>query len=374
MTIVELMVAVLIGLLSMYAVYRVYEGTERTKRTIASVGDTQIAGLYSIFLLEQDIHNAGSGLMRNTTELANGCPGGIAMGGVASPATLSFRSLPVYISPSTVTVPGFLAARFDEVFTFSGGSSRHIRPVGITAVTPPDTATVASPFGFKDGDAVIEMATTGCSIYRVNGNSVVNATNGTATAVLVGNGAPTLGATLVDLGVPVRHHFYVDQNNTLQMAEWTLPNPGQLGAGQWRLNRTDPIVSNVVFFQAQYGRDTTPTATGAINTWTGSRDTNPWLASLMNATTPAAAIADIRQIKAVRLAIIVRSDEPESPATFNQATSFTPFQDCPAGMTCLPAAAAINFPAGTGPGGTTYRYRMYETIVPLKNAVWNPNS
>lgn len=385
MTIVELMVAVLIGLLSMYAVYRVYEGTERTKRNIVAVGDVQVSGLYSIFLLEQDIHNAGSGIMANPLNApANGqalanCGTGGAMGGVASPAALTLRPLPVVIDAAPAN------PNFDDVYVFSGTASSYITPLNVSAVNVAGaimTATVTTPYDFfKNGDVLVDVGANGaappvaCQAYLATpvvpsaANCVppppATPTTCSATVNLQGAATPAVDTRLVNLGAPARHRFYVNPaNNTLLMENWVLNT-----AGTWSLNRIDPIVTGVVSFRAQYG--IAPQNGNGINGIPVNQPINQWVVATSPwdmATVLTAPWATIQQIKAVRLSIIIRADEPEVDPNVAATlpTAFTQFAGCPgaAGTTC-PAAITTALPAGL-------RYRMYETVVPLKNTLWNP--
>jgi type IV pilus assembly protein PilW len=87
---------------------------------------------------------------------------------------------------------------------------------------------------------------------------------------------------------------------------------------------------------------------------------------------------DYQHIAAVRLAVVARSKAPERPAP---------------GATCSATASLPTVFAGGGPSGVApapvsvnvavtgdtvdwhcYRYRAFETIVPLRNAGWRPNA
>ncbi|MCL2872699.1 MAG: PilW family protein [Betaproteobacteria bacterium] len=390
-TLVELMVAVLIGLLSLYAVYRAYEGTERTKRTAISVGDAQITGLYSIFVLEHDLKSAGARIM--TPLDASGEPGNGALlahcsnagnvwatkpGSMGSSSktkvTLSLRPIPVLIVPNR--------NNFDDIFIFFGNSSFHLDPVTVTASDGSYT-TIATPFGFKQGDVLVDsMAQAGkpeaserdCRTYVVpknsldrNGNFPADTMSDTVTLHLQGAAKePEVKDRLIDLGVPVRRHFYVDSKNTLQMEEWRFDTDKD-GVTAWRPARTDPLVFGVVGLRAMYGIGDV-TASVDVN---GNRVIGPvkqWLPanSPWNSTALLSAPLDtIRQIKAVWLSIIVQADEPEldSAVAATLPTTLTPFSACPKGTAC-PPSVAVTLPTG-------WRYRMYETVVPLVNTIQN---
>ncbi|MDR2710915.1 MAG: PilW family protein [Burkholderiales bacterium] len=370
-TIVELMIAVLIGTLAMYAVYRVYEGTERAKRTIATVGDAQMSGLYSTFLLEESIQNAGFALMFNKTSLMK-CPNN-PIGAPATPSdtsvALSLKPLPVVIDRSPDTARSDFA-NFDDIYVFAGRSSRYVMPLTV------DGANANTPFGFIKDTVLVDTQTSACNLYLVTADIAAEPSGAPVSTPVsanihgAGGATPVSGAKLISLGVPSRLRYYVDEHNTLQVEVWNLdtsstnPNP----TGQWIRTRTDPIISGVMLLRAQYGIDTTVTETNPGSGVTAWVDADvPWdMSTLQGLTNP----VTVDQIKAIRLALIVRTDEPENSATFNQATDFNVFQSCPTAGGCG-EAIKVSFPAGTGKGGTTYRYRMYEKVIPLRNTLYN---
>ena len=132
----------------------------------------------------------------------------------------------------------------------------------------------------------------------------------------------------------------------------------------------NPIASNVVFMEAQYGIDTNND--NAIDAWVTGRDA-PWRpGDVLNAP-----VAQLKQIKAVRFALVVRSSQFERPRdaegrlqTERPRAVADRFHRTLFPSTGFPAARArcrLTFP-----GTANYRYRVYEQIVPLRNQIWNP--
>ena len=72
---------------------------------------------------------------------------------------------------------------------------------------------------------------------------------------------------------------------------------------------------------------------------------------------------NLGRIKAVRLGLIVRSDEYDRDAPAYNWTLFQCTDEEKALYTC-PDALTGTLPAN-------YRYRVYETIVPFRNSMWN---
>ncbi|MCL2296915.1 MAG: PilW family protein [Proteobacteria bacterium] len=366
MTIVELMVAVLIASLSIYAVYQVYEGTERAKRTVASVGDAQVSGLYAIHLIESTIRSAGVGMMRDSGQRLAGCIAG-SMGGVTSPAGLTLRPLPVVIDG--VRTPD---DNFDDIFVFSGAPTLRAFPVQVAAVAGPVVTVAGTPLGFRSGDVLIEVTDSGCQAYIIQNAGAdaqgrISADVAGQTTVTLDRAGPAVNSWLIDIGTPKRARFYVDPDtNTLLMEDWVLG-----AGGLWIINRRDPIVSGVMSFRAQYGIGPNTGDVGAggrrtigeVNEWRFADA--PWTPAVFD-TTPLDIDNTVRRIRAIRLSIIVRSDEQDINLAGGGAVQFVPFADCsgPAATTCSPVGPPLSFSAG-------WRYRMYETVIPLKNVILN---
>ena len=121
-----------------------------------------------------------------------------------------------------------------------------------------------------------------------------------------------------------------------------------------------PILTGIINLQVQYGIS----ASANSNTVTG------WV----NATSPwdSPTVADRNRIKAVRLAVIARSDKMEATnvsAACSSTTTASPTGLCAwAGSSTSPAPAVDLSPADAN--WQRYRYRVFETVIPLRNVVW----
>jgi type IV pilus assembly protein PilW len=192
--------------------------------------------------------------------------------------------------------------------------------------------------------------------------------------VTIQGGAPFnigAGAKLLNLGPTARvQRLLFDVNsatNALQSTDLICPNGGCV---------PNPIASNVVLFKAQYGVDTD--GDGVLDTWV--RPDAPWDVGTLANTNPGltpvqlkALAQQINQIKAVRIALVVRGDEPDPAlkAAAQPTWDHTFFADCPAGPCPLATQVSVSIAQGANFG---WRYRAYETVVPLRNAIWNPVS
>ena len=69
-SLIELMVAMVIGLIGMIIIFQVFEVSEGIRRTTTSGGDAQQNGTIALYLMQRDLRNAGMGF--NDTPYA-GC-------------------------------------------------------------------------------------------------------------------------------------------------------------------------------------------------------------------------------------------------------------------------------------------------------------
>ena len=119
-----------------------------------------------------------------------------------------------------------------------------------------------------------------------------------------------------------------------------------------------PIAANVVNAKFQYGIDTD--GDGALDTWTSATDA--WSA----ANVLAARRATLARIGAVRIGVVVRTEERER--TRSQGERWVLF-DCELADKATCPGRLEGTIAPTSAGG--YRYRTFERVVALRNALWN---
>jgi type IV pilus assembly protein PilW len=366
MTIIETMIGLTIGLLTVLIVYQVYGVAERYKRNTTTSGDAQTTGVFSMFALQREIGNAGAGIAVNTDDLLN-CR--IPAPGAAQDRGWPLRSVPVLIGKTGAGTD----ADSDTVTVYYGASNTIVTPALFTAVTAAGGPSyrVQSPVGFNPagGELVVAVSpTTGqCARSRTTGVVVFDVVNGLVDVSIAGGAPFTVGAgsKLINLGPEPRVQrllFDVDPaTNALRSTDLICPGGGCV---------PNPLASNIMLFKAQYGIDTN--ADGVLDTWV--RPDPPWdVATLTNPNpaNPKALAQQINQIKAVRIAVVVRGDEPD-PNLKGAANDFTRkiFADCPTAA-CTTEDIDVLIAQQPNYG---WRYRVYETIVPLRNAIWNPVS
>lgn len=373
---VEILVGITIGLIALLIVYQVLSLAESYRRTTTAGGDAQSAGMISSFTLAQDLGNGGHTIADAGDELTT-CP---STGAFAT----TWRPVPVLITD------GGADDVSDSFALLAGINRRLVTPLDITTdYVPGGTITVQSPLGFHgshDNEAthmfvLVDMVAGNCEVATIaNWGGATDAlrrrTPGfdPATGIVTITPSPALVNTypqgqswLVNLGASdrVRKVNYDVVNGVLRstdlIAAAATPNP---------------IVSNVVLMKAQYGIDTDNDT--FIDTWVSARNA-PWTpASVL-----AAPLPQLRQIKAIRVALVVRSSQferlkdaegrdtvgTEAGSNVDLSGNFqTTLFNC---FGVVPPACTGEIPAVTIPGTANYRYRVFEQVIPLTNQIWN---
>ena len=388
---VEIMVGLVIGMIAVLVIYQVYNVAEGFKRNTTAAGEAQMAGLFSAFVLGMEIGNAGHATALSAPDLGS-CAD---TGNIAT----SFRPIPVLITDG-----GAASTPDSFVVTYS---------VATTLVTPSmfnfdanadDQYQVQSPGGFHVGDLIVVIAKPGsvgsdCPSSVITGVSVpglrvppplindvptevANVTiTHTATgsgALLKGDGRPGL-STLFNMGPcsKVQKVRYDVSNNVLRATPLLDTSGANCGKAANPLV-PNPLASNIVNMKVEYGVDSVADPLGLLDTWVQATNgaTGDW--------TPAGLlpgpITQINQIKAIRIGIIVQSEQfDKGLAGFtggdyvNGAYNWVLF-DCPnANKALCPGRLTGSIPASVSPPGN-WRFRKYETVIPLRNEIWNKQS
>lgn len=354
-SIIEIMVGVVIGMIAVLVIYQVFATSEGIKRNITAAGDAQQNGLLSSFMMGIELANAGNGLAVSAADLGTCTP--------AAAMKDSLRPIPLLITP------GANANTPDSFVVYYSVARTLIAPALFTSGAAANSAyQVQSANGFKKGDLIVAISNPAgvgnCYSSKITDNVPAPDANGIVT--ITHTGAPVaIGAssTLFNLGPAnlVQKVLYDVGGGSLRSTSLLDPD-GVPSAGQ----PVNPIASNVLNMKLQYGIDTV--GDGLVHHWVpalagtayGDWDVNTLLA---------APIGTLNQIKAARIAILVKSEQHDKDLSPDPGyTSPTLFNDCADGGTCYPLTFTIAAVPGQVYG---WRYRVYETVIPLRNEVWN---
>jgi type IV pilus assembly protein PilW len=347
-SLIEIMVGVVIGLIAVLVIYQIFAAAEGIKRNTTSVGDAQQNGLLSSFMLGIELANAGNGVAyaARPPYLQN-CPGNASV----LPATAfasTWRPLPlVIVDGGGPTLPDSFMVNYSL-------SNAAIAPAPFTAplAATGDDYSVHSPTGFQPNDLIVAISTDGtCAASK-------------ATFV---SAPDVLGI------VNVRH---TDPGGAVFLQPASLLNMGPAGSGQKVLYDVtgagvlrstallkddgtpalgtiapNPLASNVVNLKLQYGLDVDK---NGVLEWV-SADVAPWRAAdLVNAPDANVLVTQLKTLKAVRIGIVVRGEQWDKEAPD------------------VPWSLFGGIYSGTFVrAGGNYRYRIYETVIPLRNELWN---
>jgi type IV pilus assembly protein PilW len=405
-SLVELMVAAVIGLIGTMVIFQVFAVSEGQKRTTVSGGDAQQNGAIGLYTIERDARNAGHGL---TYLIARGEPiyGWNNLTGAAR--------APIIMRPITI-VRGATSDSIDVNYsTFEGLTA----PVRVTSqigwdpasVAPANTLQVATVAGFNAGNRIVVCPPvpdplgpppgTGdntCILAEITGFGINPALPG---QILLDPPPTTFsvnGGALETSDFNPAASFNV-LNPTLALDAKTLPALYIAGAqassdaivfnlgNAWVARRYSVDVANarmmvddgggaqefvdgVVSIRAQYGIDTTPVLDGVVDEWVDPRslpgnalaDNTPNHASFSVATRATIA-ASWRRVQAIRIGIVARSGLLEKTAVENRST--IPFWTNPVGN----PTPAPQYVVAAG-DARRYRYKVFESVVPLRNMIW----
>ena len=347
-SLIELMVGVVIGLIAVLIIYQVFAAAEGIKRNTTSVGDAQQNGLLSSFMLGIELANAGNGVASAARELA-ACPG-------SANFASTWRPLPLMIVDGGAdNVPDSFMVNYSVANVAIAAAPFYV--VGIGAVAADAPYPVQSPMGFEVNDLIVAANAPACAASKVtavsapDGNGVVTITHtnpGVAAsfddpAVLLNMG-PAANAQKIRYEVTaagvLRSTALLTANGTLNDDTGPPPNP---------------LASNVVNMKLQYG--VWPLGGGPLQWKTANAP--PWQpVDLLSGLSGTDLVNNLKTLRAVRIGIVVRGEQwdKDGPDVSWQLFGGT---------------------AGGGYQGTflradgNYRYRTYETVIPLRNELWN---
>ena len=365
MSLPEILAGVLIGLIGMVVIMQVYTVSEERKRTASGTGDAQINGTIAVYTLEKTLRSAGFGMVSPNNNIL-GC-NTLAYNSDRPAPDFNFLMAPVVITAGGGGAP--------DTLTVAYGNSPNVVEGG--ALTGPAASGLDFPMknaaGILPGDLVVASETgLNCSLAEVTGfvpasiNTVqhaVGAYSYTSGGVVVnatsrfnkGGGLGvdySVAALIFSLGRAPTVVTYQIGNDKLQSRTLMPYVPAQDTDND---GTSDADVGDgIVQMKAQYGKDTN--ADSVVDAW--------------NTTLPATP-ADWRQVRAVRVAILARSGKYE-----NQPGAPAPTADCiaPNNPPNSPFWSGGCFTMVNPADGTDwhfYRYRTYETVVPLRNMIWS---
>jgi type IV pilus assembly protein PilW len=382
-SIVELMVSVVIGLLALMFATRMITGGEQNKQAALGGSDAMQNGMMAMFSISSDISQAGFGL---NDPIINGCNTLMKDNG-----GLGFQMLQTTLDGKTITplaaaVIQSNGALPDKIAFYAGGaitgtaSARLTEAYGGGASVNIDR----KPYGFAANDVIVvapETAAAGsnCSLVQLSATPSLTAD---VPALTFEKGANTRfnTGTLGNAFNIKSRVFNLGQATGLSFHTWSVSN-GFLQLAATDVASTEikaaAVADNIVSLKAQYGFDKRQ---GALFVPEEGTIVSEWSGSMIDADQDGSAgdQGDYQRITAIRLAVVARSKSPERPtagATCNATTNKIKVFNVTQAGTTAPAPVELNVAiTGDTVDWQCYRYRVFETIVPIRNTAWRPTA
>jgi type IV pilus assembly protein PilW len=342
-SLIEILVGVAIGLLGIIIMMQVLSLAQGTQRTTTAGGDAQNNAFIALDTLQRDITHAGNGfahlrLLGCDIQLPNGGPVPLA---------------PLIINPPTAVIPAGDAGSDRFLVAYGTG---HDQPDGYVL----DTPSAGVGYTTTSGGAIAPLdwlihAPAACplALRQVTAGYVA----GSTAVTVAGVAAATTATALFNLGAAPRFLAYAVRSGTLAVCDYrtddcSVATPATLANENiWR-----PLINNVASLRLQYGRDTSAPMDGFADTF--------------NQTAPASA-CDWARVSAIRLVLATRGTQYDRNVV-------TPSANPPwLGDPDTNGDGAGDGGAGSAPltlSGVTdwdhYRYRIFQTVIPLRNIAW----
>jgi type IV pilus assembly protein PilW len=381
-SLVELMVAVVIGLIGTLVMFQLFAVSESQKRSTSGGGDAQQNGSIALFTLERDLRNTAHN-MRPLIALGRPMYTWSNVNNAVLQPTV-FR--PILITPGT---------NFDSIDVAYSTSEGLSSPLPLMApwdpAVVPSTINVLRIQGIELGDHIAICPPASADPREVCLRGEVTATNPLNNTLTLAATPYTIGSDSITPRFNPAAGFMAKVNPQVTLDSMVLPvsYPGDGGTasstvlnlgpvvtrtysvqnGQLTLNDgavTTEFATGIVGMRAQYGLDTNNDR--AVDAWVDPRGIQPNPRASYTPNHPSFLIgndaqiaASWRMVIAARVAVVARSDNMEKDVVETRST--IPLWT----NTTADPAPSYTVPSGDG---SHYRYRVFETIVPFRNMIW----
>jgi len=345
MTIVELMVAIVVGMLVVLAATGTLSFMEASKRTSMGGNSALENGVAVIAALEHDVKMAGLGFS--------------ALGKIACPTINLYYAgakrldnapfMPVAVTTG-VDAPDAVTVTYAD-FTLAAAPSTLFLPM-----TTPDAEVVLENAGAVTAGGIAVLSNPGsaspCTVVSVT--AVDTSVPGTIRISHAATGLfnPPSAASTFSNAVAYAMGASINQADGLAWTTYRVSAANRLELVNNLTGEVQLLADNTVGLKVQYGVTAAP-GTTTITDWVDA--TGAWAA-------PTA--AQVAQIRAIRVGVLVRNPQKEKPPVAGGTCDAT---------TAVPAA----WPGGptydyiaAQPEWQCYRYRSMRTTIPLKNLNW----
>jgi type IV pilus assembly protein PilW len=402
-SLIEMMVGLLVGLIVTIVIFQVFEVSERQKRTTTGASDVHGNGAIAMGILGQSIRAAGAGLDHQTFSECATIRAYMGGSADASPSDKLASSLFSVVSiedggddgaPDSITILSYLPngtnsdSRYASTPLVQDMTWPNASPIYTSAarncgtLTGPTTLASAPAIMIYGNDCMLITVTnfappcngesaTGfprCDLALMSAR-IEKAPGGNADPNF---NFPAGGSSLAPpAGFPfLKNKTWLQCFQGLYRTTYSIDNQQQLQVAESALTIGNAFVSaptaavmpNIVNLKAQYGYIDSASPASGIQ-WTNA--TGKW-ASVSGASSlgiaAAGDLADIRQIVAVRIAILARNDEYQKPDASGTCNASTDDNLKGSWLTFESSVMADNW--------ACYRYKVFESTIPVRNLLW----
>lgn len=388
-TLVELMVAGVVGLIVLLAVTASVATIDRQRKTTVSGVDAQESAQIALSEIDRVGRMAGAGLMSGGDLICKSI-NFYYKGKVVSDGAKSGAFLPVVLTSGGLTGSDSIRFAFSE------------KPGGLSAVRivndmpSPSSVFTVNQAGLLKKDDVAIIGAVGrdapCTVFQVSKEP--EGTGGGACGKIPGieecenilhnsgdynppnpekefsdaprygyeNNAPVVGPSIImNTGLPVTRQFSV-LCSTLVVSN-NLGAAPSCTASPLSFANADALAGDIVQMKAQYGVSNDPKS-NVVTAWE-----NPmglWADNVVG--------DKFGRVKAIRVVVVARAKEPATENVTAECTNAAgvknvgpcSFQDANA-----PVIDLSEVPVPAAQTWQRYRYRVYQTVIPLRNLLWN---
>lgn len=369
-SLIELMIGLVIGLIATMVITNVFANYDKQKRATSGTANAQTNGAIALYQLSKSIKNAGFGLpmfMEHITPLRcyesvasvtnpAGSAEGLTVDHDGNNITPEIGLSPVIIENGADGASDIVAVRFSD----SNVAGAAAEVTNSSSASEPELKTGLGCHSQKAAgirNIALTMKNSGVNQYT-NVCEFLNVTARTGRKVKFST-APNVAITdetLVSCLSGWNEHRFEVENNQL-----TVTGTRKTAAGAIDANPTE-IVPEVVTLQAQYG-------VSAADDDNQVMEVGGWVDATGGVWGANMTVDNRNRIKAVRVAVVTRNGQKEQQKVSQNCDGATAglAKVCIWNQDDTPANVTLS----SDPNWEFYRYRTYETIIPLRNVLMN---
>ena len=377
-SLVELMVGMLVGLIGTMVIFQVFAVAEGQKRTTTSGGDAAQSAAFALFSLERDLRMAGQGF--NNKGLL-GCSIRVYDDSSPAPKSRLQTLLPAVITPGTGNLPDSLSIAYisSDVVNPPAALQASVAANGIITVDSlgfvqiGDTMVISN---LNSGDiALVAGVPFQCTMFQVT-NLPVNTNQighnpdpgsfvvpgGTTKPITLNHSAGLDNGLSPSLTFPAGNldtggYVYNLGNSPLTAATYFVNANNQLMRRDDMGNAAQPIAiaDGIVQMKVLYGIDADADHQISTSEWTSVAPTTPvgW-----------------QRLLAVKVALVARSALLEKANPVSGVCNATAAN--PIWYGAGPSGGNITLYVDADPNWMCYRYKVFQTVSPIRNMAWMP--